>query len=94
VYLPILFLLTAFLAAFDRPGPRFRWREVVVAVLVLAVVAVNYRIPHRTEGGARWGTELAEAERACAGKRPDELAAIQIFPHDWHVQIECGRLEP
>ena len=91
-YLPILFLLTAFLAAFDRDGPRFRWREAVVAVLVLTVVAVNYRIPHRTEGALSWRTELAKAERLCAGKRPDEPASIPIFPRDWDAVVECGRL--
>lgn len=94
VYLPIMFLLTAFLAAADRDGARRRWREVVVAVLVLAVVAVNYRTPHRTEGGSRWGPELAKAERACAGKRPDEPVAIQIFPREWHVHVKCERLAP
>jgi hypothetical protein len=93
VYLPIMFLLTAFLAAFDREGSGRRWREVVVAVLVLAVVAVNYRAPHRTEGGPRWKPELAEGERSCAGKRPDEPAVIQIIPQNWHVDIDCGRLD-
>lgn len=93
VYLPVLFLLTAFLAAFDRDGPRFRWREAVVAVLVLTVVAANYRTPHRTEGGLRWSTELIKAEQWCAGKRPDVPAAIPIYPHDWHVHIECGRFD-
>jgi hypothetical protein len=93
VYLPIMFLLTAFLAAFDRDGPRLRRREVVVAVLVLAVVAVNYRTPHRGEGGVRWKTELAKAKRACAGKSPDEPRSIRIVPRDWDVVIECGRLD-
>jgi hypothetical protein len=93
VYLPVMFLLTAFLAAFDRDGPGRRWREVAVAVLVLTVVVVNYRMPHRTEGGARWKTELTKAESACEGKRPDESAVIQIIPHDWVVEVDCGRLD-
>jgi hypothetical protein len=92
VYLPIMFLLTAFLAAFDRDGPRLRWREVAVAAIVLAVVAVNYRTPHRGEGGLRWKPELAKAERACARKRADEPVSIRIVPQDWDVVIECGRL--
>ena len=93
VYLPILFLLTALLVAADRDGSRLRWREVVVAVLVLAVVAVNYRAPNRTEGGPRWKPELAKAKRECAGKRPDESAVIQIIPTDWVVEVDCGRLD-
>ena len=93
VYLPIMFLLTAFLAAFDRDGPRLRRREVAVAVLVLAVVAVNYRAPSRTEGGPRWKPELARAERECAGRPPGEPAVIQIIPSNWHVDIDCGRLD-
>lgn len=92
MYLPVIFLLTAFLAAFDRDGPRLRWREVVVAVLVLAVVAVNYRTPHRTEGDPQWSTGLEEAERECAGKRPEEPAGIDIS-ETWHVEIDCGRLD-
>ncbi len=92
VYLPVIFLLTAFLAAFDRDGPRLRWREVVVAVLVLAAVALNYRTTHRMDGEQRWTTELEKAERECAGKRPDEPAGIQTGK-DWHVEIDCGRLD-
>jgi hypothetical protein len=93
VYLPVMFLLTAFLAAFDRDGADRRVREVVVAVLVLAVVVVNYRAPNRTEDGARWKTELSKAERACVGKPPDEAAQIQIIPHNWQVEIACGKLD-
>ncbi len=93
VYLPVMFLLTALLALFDRDGPQLRWREAVVAVLVLTAVAVNYRTPHRTEGGAHWKTELAKAERDCSGKRPDESVVIQIVPHDWVVEVDCGRLD-
>jgi Glycosyltransferase family 87 len=93
VYLPILFLLTGLLAAFDREGARLRWREVAVAVLVLAAVAVSYRAPNRTEGGATWKAELAKAERFCVGKHPDEPARIRIIPLDWQVEIDCGRLD-
>jgi hypothetical protein len=93
VYLPVMFLLTALLAAFDRDGPRRRWREVVVAVLVLAAVAVNYRAPSTTEGGASWKAELSKAERSCVGKAPHEPAQIKIIPRSWQVEIDCGRLD-
>lgn len=93
IYLPVLFLLTALLALFDRDGPRLRWREVAVAVLVLAAVVVNYRTPHRTEGGPTWKAELAKAREECKGKRPEEPIPIQLIPEDWQVEIDCGRLD-
>lgn len=74
IYLPILFLLTALVAAADRAGrgsgaARLRPLELAVALLILVPMALDYRAPHRTDGEPRWKPALAQAEEACAQNR-------------------------
>ena len=107
MYLPVMFLLTGLIAAVDRAAPRdgrSPWREIAVALLVLVPIALDYRAPHRTDGGPRWGPALEQAEQACASRRPvgpvtlagDPADPTAIIPTDrpahWYVPIACSRL--
>ena len=108
MYLPALFLLTALVAAADRPAlgdaRRSPWREIALALLVLVPLMLDYRAPHRTEGEPRWGPVVRDAERACREGRPvgrvtltgadDERTAI-LPTHrlgHWYVPIACSDL--
>jgi hypothetical protein len=108
VYLPVLFLLTALLAAVDRDraaGGRPRARELVAAGLAVAVMAVGYAAPHRSSGELRWKPELAKARRACATRAdvsPVTIARrgtgytvfVPIDPRPrWAVEIGCAKLD-
>ncbi|HKP89805.1 MAG TPA: glycosyltransferase 87 family protein [Thermoleophilaceae bacterium] len=107
VYLPVLFLLTAVVAAADRREPggrRIPLREAAVAVLVLGTIVAGYRAPHRSEGSPRWKPALREARLACAARRPrgtidlygsgaDLTAVVPIAtPEDWAVPVNCSKL--
>jgi hypothetical protein len=106
-YLPVMFLLTGLLAAVDRAAPggrRLPLREVAVAALVLAVMAANFREPHRTSGQLRWKPPLAQARTACAARKP--VGQITMYgsgagltavvpidpPTQWSVPIACTKL--
>jgi hypothetical protein len=112
MYLPVMFLLTGLVAAVDRADPaaagRARrhspLREIALALLVMATIALDLRAPHRTEGDPRWGPALEQAERACAAGRPVGPVTLIGAPGDrtaivpthrlahWYVPIECRRL--
>lgn len=107
IYLPVMFLVTAVVAAADRgvaSGRRPPWRELVVAGLVLATIVAGYRAPHRSEGSPRWKPTLERARRACSLHRPvapitlygrgaDLTAVIPIAtPDEWAVPVNCRRL--
>jgi hypothetical protein len=108
VYLPVLFLLTAVLAAVDRREPggrRFPLRELAVAVLVLATIVASYRAPHRSAGSPRWKAALTQARLACAARRPrpgitlygkgPKLTAVVPIatPDEWYVPVNCSKLD-
>jgi hypothetical protein len=107
VYLPVLFLLTGLAAAVDRSGPESRSpraREIALAAVVLATMAVGYAAPHRSSGELRWKPVVARARLACAAGSP--IAPIKLYgsgsglgvfvPIDpvprWSVQIACSKL--
>jgi hypothetical protein len=107
IYLPVIFLLTAVVAAADRGEPggrRLPLREAAVAVLVLGTIVVSYRAPHRSDGSPRWKPALAEARLACAARRPvgpitlygprrDLTAVVPIAtPDEWAVPVSCSKL--
>jgi hypothetical protein len=107
IYLPVLFLMTALIAAVDRSSPgdrRFPARELAVAGLVLVTMVMSYRAPHRTEGGPRWKPTLAQARSACAAGRPlgivtlygsgPKLTAVVPIdpPEGWYVPVPCSML--
>ncbi|MEA2369322.1 MAG: hypothetical protein QOH38_2040 [Thermoleophilaceae bacterium] len=107
VYLPVLFLLTALLAAVDRDAPG-RWRpralELVAAGLAVASMAVGYAAPHRSSGELRWRPVVAKARRACATGRPvppvtlrragGGTAFLPIDPRPvWAVEVGCAKLD-
>lgn len=107
IYLPVLFLLTAVVAAADRREPggrRLPLRELALAAVVLGTIAVGYRAPHRSEGSPRWKPALAQARLACAARRPrgaitlygsgsDLTAVVPIAtPDEWAVPVSCSKL--
>lgn len=97
MYLPVMFLVTALVAAADRAGPghprrRSPAREIALALLVLVTVALDYRAPHRTEGEPRWGPALEQAERACAARRPVGAVTLAGDPGDPTAIIPTHRL--
>jgi hypothetical protein len=96
VYLPVMFLLTGLLAAVDRDAAEARrppWRELAVALAVLAVVAVNYRAPSRTQDGPRWGPAVRQARADCRTRPPGATAVIPIIqPEIWYVAVSCSQL--
>jgi hypothetical protein len=101
-YLPVMFLITALVAAADRAEPdpdsdrvprrHSPWREIALALLVLVPVALDYRAPHRTEGEPRWGPGLEQAERACAARRPVGAVTLTGDPADPTAIIPTHRL--
>jgi hypothetical protein len=107
IYLPVMFLLTAMLAAVDRRAPqgrRLRARELLVAGLAVATMATGYAAPHRSsEHPMRWKPALAQARSACAsaravgvvtvyGRGPGLTAVVPVTPPHWSVPIPCSRL--
>jgi hypothetical protein len=108
MYLPIMFLLTAVVAAVDRPVPtaarRLPLRELALTVAVLGVTIANYDAVHRTTGGPRWGPAVSDAKDACRAGHP--VGSVQLHRQGarvtaiipthplghWHVAIRCSRL--
>jgi hypothetical protein len=91
--LPFLFLVTALLALVDR-APRQIWLRGAVAVWLVALIAVNYRIgPNDRSTGPRWQSEVGGAHAHC--DRPDQVTRILVAPAPpdvWFARIRCDRL--
>jgi hypothetical protein len=99
MYLPVMFLLTALVAAVDRADPergagrrRSPVREIALALLVLTTIALDLRAPHRTEGDPRWGPAVEQAERACQTDRPAGGVTLTGAPGDRTAIIPTHRL--
>jgi hypothetical protein len=108
MYLPVMFLLTALVAAADRgasePARRLHLRELVLTAVVVGAMIANYDAEHRTAGDPRWSSALADAKAACrAGNRVGSVTLLKqgprltaIIPTDrlghWYVPIACSRL--
>jgi hypothetical protein len=108
MYLPIMFLLTAVVAAADRAdftaSRRPHLRELVLSVAVVGAMIANYGAVHRTTGGPRWGPTVADARDACRAGRPVGSVTLHgqgarvtaVLPTHplghWSVTIACSRL--
>jgi hypothetical protein len=100
MYLPVMFLLTALVAALDRGDPeraerarrRSPVREIALALLVLTTVALDLRAPHRTEGDPRWGPVVEQARRACEADRPAGRVTLTGAPGDRTAILPTHRL--
>jgi hypothetical protein len=108
IYLPVLFLLTAFAFAADRraPGPGHRRPgipELAFTVLLVGTMTTSFAAPHRTEGSPGWRLQVREARVACREKRDVGWVTLYLHngliavlttspPEHWRTFVSCDRL--
>lgn len=92
---PAMLFVTA-LVAIVEPGAGLASRVplVTLAVLLVAVWAVNFRVDNDRAHGPRWSDELQQARTTCLG--PATRAVISVPPRNdippWRVGVPCAYL--